>query len=110
MENNIAEVLSSYFEHLCNTGYISTKETKKLLAYLFIYDLLDAKYGLDINDEDYNIIKAALICLCDNSCLLPYPHFNRTGLVRRYKGYYIRTSMNNESRLTENKDIRIANT
>ena len=72
----LANSVDSYFSALTKLGYISYGEVNKLLAALFIAELLEATQEV-ITEEDYRSIGEAWACLFGSNCLLPYPEFKK---------------------------------
>ena len=66
-------ILSSYFALLTNTGYAKSNIVFRMLAYVFILDML--KYCANyVTEKDYRILQACLMLLFKNGgCLFTYP-------------------------------------
>ena len=75
MDNVLYNVLSNYFNQLCNTGYVKEASTKKVVALAIIQELLNKDFRGLINEEDYNMIVKTLYCLFGSDCLIPYPDY-----------------------------------
>jgi len=71
--NNVNNSIASYFNALKNFGYKKYSDVNKLLAYIFISEVLTGDMRIYITEEDYNSINKALRCLYGTSCLIPYP-------------------------------------
>lgn len=68
------EALQSYFSHLSKTGYMRYDNVFRLLAFLFVDELIHSYNKVEISECDYVIIENFLQCLY-GTCLLPYPEF-----------------------------------
>lgn len=73
VENEVLNSIRLYFNALGNFGYKSQEEVNKLLAYIFIEDLLEGPMRIYINEFDLRVISSALNCLYGSTCLIPYP-------------------------------------
>ena len=65
--------MNLYFNALSNFGYKNQDEVNKLLAYIFISDLINGPMRVYIKEPDLKIISKALNCLYGSTCLIPYP-------------------------------------
>jgi len=66
--------LQDYFSHLGKTGYLRYDNVFKLLAFLYVEEMLHSYESFDMSECDYKIIDNFLQCLY-GTCLLPYPEF-----------------------------------
>lgn len=83
-EKKAGEILARYFALLSHTGYVKHKSLVRILAILFILDML--KYMSEfINEKDYCELSSFIGRLGAIDCILPYSVFctNRT----QYFGY-----------------------
>lgn len=111
--NDIQSSIKKYFDSLTYFGYKSPGEVNKLLAYIFLGDLLTGFLRYYITEEDYQDIQKALSCLYGSSCLIPYPEFiNDDGLFEHLNDSslaVVRISENTDIRYTEDIRTRITN-
>lgn len=77
VNNYLLNSLISYFNALSKLGYLSYNKVNKLIAALFITEILEWAV---ITEEDYRDIENALTCLFGSSCLLPYPEFKKNAI------------------------------
>lgn len=64
------EVLDNYFSVLEQTGYVSKSDMFKIIAYLFLTDLLQQPYPI-MNIGQYDCLKYAKEIIAQNTCLIP---------------------------------------
>lgn len=76
VNNYLLNSLNSYFNALSKLGYVSYNKVDKLIAALFLIEILEVGYN-SITEESYRDIRDALTCLLGSNCLLPYPEFKR---------------------------------
>ena len=79
MDEIIYNALSTYYDTLGKTGYLSSKESQKLLLLTFYRDFVFHDYRGLLSKEDYHEIEKALDCLWGSSCLMPYPDYLKMG-------------------------------
>ena len=79
MDEIIYNALSSYYNVLEKTGYISGSQSEKLLLLTFYRDFVFHDYRGLLSREDYLLIERALDCLWGSSCLIPYPDYLKMG-------------------------------
>lgn len=79
MDELIYDALSSYYNALELKGYMSQKDSEKLLVLIFIRDFVFNDYRGLISKEDYYLIERALDCLYGTTCLIPYPDYLKMG-------------------------------
>lgn len=84
--------INKYFHTLSVLGYKNYDSVYKLLALLFIEELLTSELSTFVNDEDYRTITNFLYCLYGSNCMIEFPsynnmdsliHPNRTSLIPR---------------------------
>lgn len=78
MDNVLYKSLSRYFNILSKLGYMNYTDVNKLLALIFIYDLLESDCNTFITEDEYRVIGGALYCLYGSNCLIPYPEYIAT--------------------------------
>lgn len=93
--------LNKYFNTLKYTGYISSKETLKLLLLLFIDELSTKEIGIYLTDKDYKVVNNLLYSLFGSSCLIPYPKLNSL-----HSGVSSTIYSVNPFHITERKDVK----
>lgn len=98
LTNKVYEAINKYFSVLSHTGYKSYNEVYKLLAFIFIEEMLYGPLSQFITEDDYNEIDKALDCIY-GSCMIPYPDYKRT-----YDS--VTNKPNNEYRITESSIYR----
>lgn len=100
LSNEVLKSILLYYNALHQFGYKSYKDVDKLLAYIFIDDLLKGPMRVYITEKDFRIISKALYCLFGNSCLIPYP--------KRFEGtdLFGEVDLSISPRLTEDSSIR----
>lgn len=74
--NEVSNALNRYFYTLSHTGYKSYNEVDKLLALIFMEELLCGPMSEFITEEDYKHIYSSIVCL-QGSCMIPYPSGNK---------------------------------
>ena len=79
MDEIIYNALSSYYNVLGKTGYMSYEQSKKLLVLIFYRDFVYNDYRCNLSKEDYYMIERALNCLFGSTCLIPYPDYLKMG-------------------------------
>ena len=79
MDNIVYNALSSYYNVLEKTGYVSFPQMEKLLILCFYRDFTLQDYRGLISKDDYHLIEKALDCLYGSSCLIPYPDYLKMG-------------------------------
>ena len=79
MDEMIYNGLSSYFNVLEKTGYMSYVQMQRLLVLIFYNDFVYNDFRGNITKEDYRLIERALDCLYGSSCLIPYPNYLKMG-------------------------------
>ena len=79
MERIVYNSLCNYFHALELKGYMSNKDSQKLLVLSFYWDYIYNMPGHILKREDYMLIEKALDCLYGNSCLIPYPDYLKMG-------------------------------
>lgn len=99
LSNDVYNSVERYYNTLKYSGYKSYEEVYKLLIYIFIEELLTGELSEYVTHEDYDIISKILYYLY-GTCMIPYPDYK--------KAVTSITPLINEYRLTENKEIRIA--
>ena len=75
--------IGKYFSHLSAMGYVRGKYVRKLVAYMFLIDMIEYM-SVYISEKDYKDIEKMLSCIFTNGgCLLSYPVFyaRRTELM-----------------------------
>lgn len=72
--NEAYEAVVKYFEGLTHTGYKAYGDVNKLLAFLFIEEILYGDMSCMVTDNDYKAIVDAVYCLY-GTCMLPYPSY-----------------------------------
>lgn len=79
MDEMIYNGVSSYYNALEKTGYMSFKNMEKLLILIFYRDFVFNDYRGILSKEDYFLIEKALDCLYGTTCLIPYPDYLKMG-------------------------------
>ena len=82
MDRYVYNALSRYFHTLETVGYIPIKDIHKLLVLVFIYKMAYGIYRTYVTRKDYHDMSRALNCLYGCSCLLPYPDYAKTGVLK----------------------------
>lgn len=75
MDNLIYTALERYFNSLSKFGYKSYDEVYKLIALIFITELLNSDCKYFISEDDYKSIQKTLYCLYRSTCLIPLPEY-----------------------------------
>ena len=75
--DRVASSVDLYFATLAQFGYKRQTDVNKLLAYIFIVELLTGDMRFLIAEDDYRYIERALHCLYGSTCLIPYPEYVR---------------------------------
>lgn len=105
--NDVYESLNKYFFTLSRVGYKSYTEVNKLLALIFIEEMLHGPMSQFITEDDYRTITDSLDCLY-GSCMIPYPNYKASfdGIVYKVPNEY-RITENGSMRLTEKLNTRV---
>lgn len=82
MDRYVYNALSRYFHTLETVGYMPIKDIHKLLVLVFIYKMAYGIYRTFVTRKDYHDMSRALNCLYGCSCLLPYPDYAKTGILK----------------------------
>lgn len=84
--------IQRYFSSLATFGYKSEGDTKKLLIFMYITDMLQGPFTQYITEDDYDLINIALYTLYGTTCLLPYPMYavNTSVLNTQRVGFSLR--------------------
>lgn len=106
--NQVSNSLKSYFNALTQFGYKKQADVDKLLAYIFIEELLTGEMRFFITEDDYRLIEKALNCLYGSSCLIPYPKYiNEDSLFGHTLILNPRSTEDNNLRYTEYSALRL---
>ena len=79
MDEMIYDGVTSYYNRLEYTGYMSYQNMEKLLILIFYRDFVFNDYRGILSKEDYFLIEKALDCLYGTTCLIPYPDYLKMG-------------------------------
>ena len=66
--------LGRYFSVLANTGYVSVRNTRRILVEMFLNEWLNSDISYFLTDRDYNEIAFAYRTIVDD-CLIPYANY-----------------------------------
>lgn len=69
------EALDRYFHTLSVLGYMNYDNVYRLLALLFIEEILTRELSSYINEEDYKYITEFLYCLYGSNCMIDFPSY-----------------------------------
>jgi hypothetical protein len=69
------QAIERYFTALSQFGYKNYEEVAKLIALIFIEEVLTEDFIDLITEEDYRAMMDAMYCLSGSTCLIPYPEF-----------------------------------
>lgn len=95
------KAVGKYFSTLSKLGNKKYSDVNKLLALLFIEELLDSQdYLFYINEEDYRVITNALYCLYGKGCMIDFPTYDV------FDSIVHATSITSKSRITEDSILR----
>ena len=78
-----SESLDNYFDALSKYGYKSYDSVYRILALLFLEDLL-SNFNCMITEDDYRIISKAIDCIYRSDCTIssPYKDINNNSMIR----------------------------
>jgi hypothetical protein len=79
MDEFVYNSLSTYYNTLEKTGYLSYDNVYKLLLLVFYKDFVYGDFRGVLNEKDYSMIERALYCLFGTTCLIPYPDYLKMG-------------------------------
>lgn len=79
MDEIVYDAIERYFNAVSKLGYLSDRDTFKLLVLLFYRDVICEDYIGHITEKDYYLIEKALDCLYGTTCLIPYPEYMQNG-------------------------------
>lgn len=100
--NQVADSMSYYFNALKQFGYKKQEDVNKLLAFIYIEEMLTGDMRNFIKEDDFRVIEQALSCLYGSTCLIPYPKQPNTDTLF---GHLTNGSLI-EPRITEDSNIR----
>lgn len=107
LNDELLKSLGTYFSALSRLGYVSYSEVDKLIAALFMSEILDGLFDVLISEEDFRSITNAINCLYGCSCILPYPDMNRGESIKSPSGsLFPRITEQCVLRSTEFDDLR----
>lgn len=98
--------LNRYYNVLSKLGHVSQSDVKKLLILSHIEDI-HTKFASFITQENYDNIIKAVYCLSENSCLIDFPDFKLFNTELYNAQTLLRTSEEEESRVSQNNIWRI---
>ena len=110
--DNITDLLlksiNRYYHTLSVLGYKNYCDVYKLIAFLFIEELLTGELSIFINEDDYRAITRFLYCLYGSNCMIDFPSYNnRDSLIHPTITHFIpRVSETQIIRVSENEFIR----
>lgn len=91
LADDVLASVERYFNILPLTGYVPYDKVDRLVAYMFLEEILYGQFALFVNEKDYRTISHALDCLY-GTCMIPFPDY-RKGIdlkaLRRYNQYRI---------------------
>ena len=105
--DNLTEQLHSalqrYFSSLATFGYKSEGDTKKLLIFMYLTDMLQGPFTQYLTEDDYDLFNIALYTLYGTTCLLPYPMYavNASILNTKRIGFSLRFTEPEQIRTTQ---------
>lgn len=71
MAKNLYKALSTYYDTLFQTGYLSQKKVNQLLVLNFLVELQnDPDYYLVTNSCEQGIVNKLYNCIVENNCLI----------------------------------------
>ena len=82
MDRIVYNALSSYYNALEKTGYMSYPQIEKLLLLCFYRDFVYQDYRAKLSKDDYHLIERVLNCLWGSTCLIPYPDYLKMGKLQ----------------------------
>ena len=82
MDRIVYNALSSYYNALEKTGYMSYSQMEKLLLLCFYRDFVYQDYRAKLSKDDYHLIERVLNCLWGSTCLIPYPDYLKMGKLQ----------------------------
>lgn len=95
------EAIQRYFTTLSQFGYKKYSDVDRMIALLFMEEILAHDFSEFITEDDYKHIVNALYCLAGSTCLIDFPEFaNYDSLVHKTKVYLT-------PRITEDSILRI---
>ena len=82
MDRIVYNALSSYYNALEKTGYMSYPQIEKLLLLCFYRDFVYQDYRAKLSKDDYHLIERVLNCLWGSTCLIPDPDYLKMGKLQ----------------------------
>lgn len=79
MERIVYNTLCNYFHTLELKGYMSDKDSQKVLVLSFYWDYIYNMPRHILKRKEYMLIEKALDCLYGSTCLIPYPDYLKMG-------------------------------
>lgn len=76
LADDVLASVERYFNVLPLTGYISYDKVDRLVAYMFLEEILYGPFAVFVNEEDYRTISLALDCLY-GTCMIPFPDYKK---------------------------------
>lgn len=108
--NTTFNSINTYFDSLALFGYRKQSDVNKLLALIFIEEILTEEMRFFITEEDYRLIERALYCLYGSSCLIPYPEYINIDYLfgrKNFKNIVTRLTEDDNLRSTEDDMLRL---
>ena len=90
--SKVREVLKRYFGTLTSTGYVSNGSTRRILAYMFLNEMLNSELSFYLTEKDYNYI-ARVVRMVAGDCLIPYDNYCNNKLRQGLYGAHIGSPM-----------------
>lgn len=98
-----------YYNTLTNLGYIDMKHVNRLIVASWINDVLEGRYGLLVNDEQYMLLSQLYMCI-EGDCLVPYQNYCHDFVVNKLPNLdantFVRLTEDSETRILEDNNIR----
>lgn len=112
-DRTVHNTLGRYFTMLTNTGYASIRDTRRVIAQMFLNEWANSEMSFFMTDRDYNSIAMAYRNITGD-CLIPYENYCNRKLRVGISGTQIGSPMLmgvttlERVRHTESDGVRIA--
>lgn len=107
LSDSLMKGFIKYYNTLSKTGYVDKTHVNKLIIGSWINKVLDAEYGIVLNENQYNLLSKLWLCVVGD-CLVPYTKYCNDVTVNKLPvSNYIRfTEISPTHRMLEVNNLR----
>ena len=108
LSDSLQRGFAKYYNTITKVGYIDRQAVNNLIIASWINDVLEGKYGVLVDDEQYSILNSLYQCI-EGMCLVPYQNYCTDVTVNKTDpSQYIRITEDDLYRLLEqSNDLRV---